>query len=94
MRRHGNPAAPAPGPDWHGIIRARADRDGSTPGLFGAHVAGWDLHASHRAGHAEALATIIAFGSRPADCLPVGGSFALWRGRDVAHGVVTRRIFV
>jgi tellurite resistance protein TehA-like permease len=90
----GNPSGPVPGPDWHGVIRASADCDGSPPGLFSAQVAGWDLHPSSRAGNAEALATIVAFGSQPADCLPVGGAFALWRGRDVAHGVVTRRIFV
>ncbi|MGH3305204.1 MAG: hypothetical protein ACRDOK_26760, partial [Streptosporangiaceae bacterium] len=62
-------------------------------GLFSALVAGWDAPASGRAGGAQALATIVAFGSQPADCLPVGGTFALWRGRDVARGVVTRRIF-
>jgi tellurite resistance protein TehA-like permease len=88
-----NPAAPVPGPDWHGVIRARADGDGGPPGLFSALVSGWDLHASRRGGDAQALATIVAFGSEPAVCLPVGGTFALWRGQDVARGVVTRRIF-
>ncbi len=90
----GDQSAPPPGPDWHGVIRARTNAQGSSPGLFSALVAGWDPHAPGRAGDAQALATIIAFGSEPADCLPVGGRFALWRGRDVAHGVVTRRIFV
>jgi hypothetical protein len=88
-----NPAGPVPGPDWHGVIRARADGDGGPPGLFSALVSGWDLHASRRGGDAQALATIVAFGSEPAVCLPVGGTFALWRGQDVARGVVTRRIF-
>jgi tellurite resistance protein TehA-like permease len=88
-----NPVAPVPGPDWHGVIRARADDDGGPPGLFSALVSGWDLHASRRGGDAQALATIVAFGSEPAVCLPVGGTFALWRGQDVARGVVTRRIF-
>jgi hypothetical protein len=88
-----NAAAPVPGPDWHGVIRARADADGSPPSLFSALVSGWDLHASRQGGDARALATIVAFGSAPADCLPVGGTFALWRGHDVGRGVVTRRIF-
>jgi tellurite resistance protein TehA-like permease len=90
----GTPSAPVPGPDWHGVIRASTDSDGSSPGLFSAQVAGWDVHQPGPAGDAQALATIVAFGSQPADCLPVGGAFVLWRGRDVARGVVTRRIFV
>jgi tellurite resistance protein TehA-like permease len=89
-----NPSAAVPGPDWRGVIRAGADGDGTSPGLFSALVAGWDPHASGPAGNTRALATIVAFGPRPADCLPVGGSFALWRGHDVGHGIVTRRIFV
>lgn len=88
-----NAAGSAPGPDWHGVIRTRPDRNGGSPSLFSALVSGWDLHAAGRAGDAQALATIVAFGPQPADCLPVGGTFALWRGHDVAHGVVTRRIF-
>jgi hypothetical protein len=88
-----NTAASVPGPDWHGVIRARAGGDGRPPGLFSALVSGWDQHASRQGGDAQALATIVAFGSEPADCLPVGGTFALWRGQDVGRGVVTRRIF-
>jgi tellurite resistance protein TehA-like permease len=87
--------APALGPDWRGVIRAAADgHDGGSPGLFSALVAGWDPHSPSRAGAAQALATIVVFGPQPAECLPVGGSFALWRGHDVGHGIVTRRIFV
>jgi tellurite resistance protein TehA-like permease len=88
-------SAPAPGPDWRGVIRAAADgHDGTSPGLFSALVASWDPRSSGRAGAAQALATIVVFGPQPAECLPVGGSFALWRGRDLGQGVVTRRIFV
>jgi tellurite resistance protein TehA-like permease len=83
-----------PGPDWHGVIRATAAGPAGSPSLFSALVDNWDLHASGRPGDAEALARIVAFGPQPADCLPVGATFALWRGRDVARGVVTRRIFV
>ncbi|MGB6453760.1 MAG: hypothetical protein WBH47_04630, partial [Streptosporangiaceae bacterium] len=90
----GNLPAIVPGPDWHGIIRASTERDGSPPRLFSAVVADWDARGANPAHRARAVATIVAFGPRPADCLPVGGTFALWRGHDVAHGVVTRRIFV
>jgi tellurite resistance protein TehA-like permease len=89
-----SPSVPVPGPDWRGIIRAGTDGDSTSPGLFSALVAGWDPHSSDQAGARQALATIVAFGPQPAECLPVGGSFSLWRGRDVGHGIVTRRIFV
>jgi hypothetical protein len=90
----GNPSAPALGPDWRGVLRARTNGDGTSPGLFTALIAGWDPHSPDRAGTVRALATIVAFGAEPAETLPVGGSFALWHGHDVGHGIVTRRIFV
>lgn len=89
-----SPAAALPGPDWHGVIRATAGSPVSSPALFSAVVAGWDLHNGGEAGSTRAVATIVAFGAEPAHCLPVGGTFALWRGHDVGHGIVTRRIFV
>lgn len=90
----GSASALVPGPDWRGVIRAGTDCDSSSAGLFSALVAGWDPHSPGLAGTAQAVATIVAFGPQPAECLPVGGSFALWRGQDVGHGIVTRRIFV
>jgi hypothetical protein len=89
-----DPVAAVPGADWRGVLRAGTDGTGSSPSLFSALVHNWDLHDSGRVGDGRALATIVAFGPQPADCLPVGSTFALWRGRDVAHGVVTRRLFV
>jgi len=90
----GNAAGAAlPGLDWHGVIRAGSDA-GRSGGLFSALVAGWELHGGDPSGSSHAVATIIAFGPEPADCLPAGEPFVLWRGREVAHGVVTRRIFV
>jgi hypothetical protein len=76
------------------VIRARSGRDGAAPGLFSALIAGWDPHSSGQPDAAQALATIVAFGSQPAEYLPVGGSFAPWRGHDIGHGIVTRRTFV
>jgi tellurite resistance protein TehA-like permease len=90
----GSLSAPVPGPDWRGVIRAGTGGDGTPPALFTALIAGWDPRSPDRAGAVRVLATIVAFGPEPAEYLPVGGSFALWRGHDVGHGIVTRRIFV
>ena len=39
------------------------------------------------------IVTISLFGNDPADYFKAGADFALWQGRDVGHGVVTRRLF-
>lgn len=84
-----------PGPDWRGVIRARSGQ-GRSHGMFSALVSDWaqggPLGADAREPHA--VATIVVFGPEPAESLPVGGTFALWRGRDVGLGVVTRRVYV
>jgi hypothetical protein len=89
------PGPDRPGPDWHGVIRARSGL-GRSHGMFSALVTDWaqagPLGADAREPHA--VATIVAFGPEPAESLPVGGTFALWRGRDVGLGVVTRRVYV
>jgi hypothetical protein len=82
-----------PGPDWHGVIRAETGA-GRSGGLFTALVSGWEQRDGGPAGSSHAVATITAFGPEPADCLPAGGPFVLWRGHEVGHGVVTRRKFV
>lgn len=33
-------------------------------------------------------------GPDPAACLPIGGTFALWQGTDLAVGTVTRKLFI
>ncbi len=85
--------AGALGPDWHGVIRAGTGA-GRSGGLFSALVSRWEQHDGESAGSARAVATIVAFGPEPADCLPAGEPFVLWRGQEVGHGVVTRRVFV
>ena len=84
-----------PGQDWHGVIRARSGL-GRSHGMFSALVTDWVQAGQPGAvpGDAHAVATIVAFGPDPAESLPVGGTFVLWRGRDVGLGVVTRRVFV
>ena len=89
----GEGGAPLPGPDWHGVIRAGTGA-GRSGGLFTALVSGWEPHDGDPACISHAVATIIAFGPEPADCLAAGEPFVLWRGQEVGHGVVTRRLFV
>ena len=38
--------------------------------------------------------TVTVLGDGAAECLAAGSDFALWRGHDIGHGVVTRRVFV
>jgi hypothetical protein len=85
-----------PGPDWHGVLRAGSS-SGKSHGMFSALVIDWDQVGTGNAagvGDPHAVATIVAFGPEPAESLPEGGMFALWRGRDVGIGIVTRRVFV
>ncbi len=42
----------------------------------------------------HAIVTVVLVGEDPGDYFHVGGRFALWRGSDVGHGVVTRRLFI
>lgn len=83
----------APGPHWHGVIRAGTGA-GRSGGLFSALVSDWEQHDGYPTGGLHAVATIVAFGPEPATCLPAGEPFVFWRGREVGHGVVTRRVFV
>ncbi len=42
----------------------------------------------------DLVVTIVVRGEHPRDYLDVGESFSLWRGRDIASGVVTRHLYV
>lgn len=85
--------APLPGPDWHGVIQAGTGA-GRSGGLFTALVSGWEPRDSDPKRNSRAVATIVAFGPDPGNCLPAGEPFVLWRGQEVGRGVVTRRLFV
>jgi hypothetical protein len=37
---------------------------------------------------------MVVVGARPDDCLDVGDAFTLWRGRDIARGVISRRLYL
>lgn len=42
----------------------------------------------------KVIATMVVVGLHPDECLSVGDTFTLWRGADIASGVITRRLFV
>ena len=78
-------------PPTHAVIRA-ADHHGPSGGQYTGLILSWDPSAV--VGNDEAIAVVVAYGPDPAACLPIGGTFALWRGTDLAIGTVTRREFV
>jgi hypothetical protein len=39
------------------------------------------------------IVTISLFANDPSDYFRAGADFALWQGREVGHGVVTRRLY-
>jgi hypothetical protein len=44
-------------------------------------------------GENHAIVTVVLAGDDPAEYFSAGDHFALWRGEDIADGVVTRRLF-
>lgn len=75
----------------HAVIRS-ADHHGPSGGQYTGLVLSWEL--SPVVSDDEAIAVVVAYGPDPAACLPIGGTFALWRGTDLAVGTVTRKVFV
>ncbi len=61
-----------------GFFNALVSSNGDEPGLLG---------------NDHAVVTITITGDEPAEYLGVGDYFALWRGHDIAVGVITRRLF-
>jgi hypothetical protein len=84
-------ALPPGQPPTQAVIRA-ADHHGPSGGQYTGLVLSWD--PSPVVGEDEAIAVVVAYGPDPAACLPIGGTFALWRGTDLAVGTVTRKVFV
>jgi hypothetical protein len=46
------------------------------------------------AGDSNIIVVVTVSGDDAGDYLDVGEDFAIWRGHDIGHGVVTRRVFV
>jgi tellurite resistance protein TehA-like permease len=79
-----------PWPAVRAVIRAgdHGTRDGQ---LYTALVTRHDDSA--QPGNSHLVVTVVAVGPHPDDCLGIGDHFLLWRGTDIARGVITRRLF-
>ncbi len=80
-----------PWPTWRAVVRARHHQTNGD-GLFSALVSCPEGAASPTCSYE--IVTMVVVGDSPADYLGIGDEFDLWRGADVAHGVITRRLFV
>jgi tellurite resistance protein TehA-like permease len=84
----GEPAV-LPGPECRMIVRTWPGHAHHTD-IFSALVAtSWEQPPDSR----HQLVTITVSGCEAGDCLDPGEHVTLWRGRDIADAVVTRRIF-
>lgn len=84
------PDAPLPGPACRMVVRA-CHHPTHLSKIFSALVTSDD---STMPGDPHLIVTLVVLGDDACDYLSPGEHFALWRGRDVGRGVVTRRIFV
>jgi hypothetical protein len=78
-------------PAWRAVVRARdhATRAGQ---LFTALVSSED--GVPPPGQSNVTVTMVVVGASPDNSLDIGDAFTLWRGRDIARGVITRRLYV
>jgi hypothetical protein len=78
---------------WSAISAVVRAQDHSTGDgrLFTALVTSQD--ATEQPGNSQVMATMVVVGPHPDDCLGIGDSFTLWRGADLARGVITWRQF-
>ncbi len=86
----GDGQVPMPWSAIRAVVRARDHRthDGR---LFTALVSTQDGTA--QPANSQVIATMVVVGRHPDDCLGIGDAFTLWRGADMARGVITRRLF-
>lgn len=83
--------APLAWPAWRAVVRARdhATRAGQ---VLTALVSAED--GGPAGGQSNVVVTMVVVGPSPDNCLDVGDPFTLWRGRDIARGVISRRLYV
>jgi hypothetical protein len=84
------PGLPAE-PVYRAVVYARHHGTGARE-MFAGQVTMVDQNPAGQ--DLSVLVTLEALGREPGDCLAPGDLFTIWRGRDLARGVVTRRIFV
>jgi hypothetical protein len=85
---------PEPGskPSLTGRVVVRAQhRETHTSRLFSALVT---QGGESLPGGSDRVVTMVVLGDDTGDYLAPGEDFVLWRGGEIGHGVITRRIFV
>lgn len=80
-----------PWPTWRAALRVPHQRP-DPDGLFSALVSG-GADVTPRPDTLMTV-TLVVVGPRPAEYPEIGDEFTLWRGAEVAHGVITNRLFV
>jgi hypothetical protein len=86
--------AALPGPSCRMVVRA-SHRETHANQLFSALVSSGDLFSPAVASTAsQVVVTLVVLGDTAGDYLAPGEEFDLWRGQNVGHGMITRRIFV
>jgi hypothetical protein len=72
------------------VVRAQ-HRETHTSRLFSALVS---QGGESLPGDSDRVVTMVVLGDDTGDYLAPGEDFVLWRGGEIGHGVITRRIFV
>jgi hypothetical protein len=85
----GSPPPGQPWQYWRAVVRARDHRTRAAR-ILAAQVSAQDDPVPGR----SRLVTMVVTGRDLGSCLGVGDRFTLWRGTDVARGVITQRLFV
>jgi hypothetical protein len=86
--------AALPGPACRMVVRA-SHRETHANQLFSALVSSGDgLWQPAPSTSSQVEVTLVVLGDTAGDYLAPGEEFDLWRGRNVGHGVITRRVFV
>jgi hypothetical protein len=89
----GSPEVTLGGPGRRMVVRARHHDTGGSK-LFSALITVGDVESAFRIGDEETILRIEVLGEDVTDYLAPGEQFDLWRGGNVGHGVVCRRLFV
>lgn len=88
--RSTSPALPETGGRF--VVRAH-HHDTHRSKIFSALITAPADEPLHAADHSIQL-TMTVLGDDACDYLEAGDTFALWRGHDVGHGVISRRLFL
>jgi hypothetical protein len=89
----GSPGEMLRGPTRRMVVQARHHDTGGSK-LFSALISPGDIESAFSLGDEEAFLRLEVLGEDVTDYLAPGEQFDLWRGGNVGHGVVCRRLFV